>query len=210
MTIDKQLTSKLHIFNKKLIKRNNIFDSAYDLFISKGIESTSIDDIVKKAGVAKGTFYLYFKDKYDIIDRLILSKSCIVLNDAMVYSQSKMVNEVIDFEKGIIYFVTYIIDYLKENKRLLKIIHKNLSFGLYRKALANPEQYKIMNDLIELFNSNIMVLNPSLNDDPEKILFMILELTSSVCYSSIILEEPDTIDNMKPILLKTISKMINS
>ena len=35
-------------------------------FTSKGIQKTSISDIVEDAGVAKGTFYLYFKDKYDI------------------------------------------------------------------------------------------------------------------------------------------------
>ena len=43
-------------------------DAGYDLFITKGINNTVIDDIVKKAGVAKGTFYLYFKDKYDLVN----------------------------------------------------------------------------------------------------------------------------------------------
>ena len=36
---------------------------------------TSISDIVDNAGVAKGTFYLYFKDKYDIRNKLIAHKS---------------------------------------------------------------------------------------------------------------------------------------
>ena len=48
-----------------------LFQSAYDLFLNQGIEKTSISDIAKKAGVAKGTFYLYFADKYEIRDRLI-------------------------------------------------------------------------------------------------------------------------------------------
>ena len=51
--------------NKKK-KKETLFNSAYELFITKGINSTAISDIVEKAGVAKGTFYLYFKDKYDI------------------------------------------------------------------------------------------------------------------------------------------------
>ena len=44
-------------------KMDALFQSAYDLFLNQGIEKTSISDIAKKAGVAKGTFYLYFADK---------------------------------------------------------------------------------------------------------------------------------------------------
>ena len=50
--------------NKKK-KKEALFRTAYELFTTKGINSTAISDIVEKAGVAKGTFYLYFKDKYD-------------------------------------------------------------------------------------------------------------------------------------------------
>ena len=50
-------------------KMDALFQSAYDLFLNQGIEKTSISDIAKKAGVAKGTFYLYIADKYEIRDR---------------------------------------------------------------------------------------------------------------------------------------------
>ena len=59
--------------NKKK-KKEALFRTAYELFTTKGINSTAISDIVEKAGVAKGTFYLYFKDKYDIKNKLILTK----------------------------------------------------------------------------------------------------------------------------------------
>ena len=51
--------------NKKL-KENSLLKTAFEFFTTKGFSKTSITDIVSKAGVAKGTFYLYFKDKYDI------------------------------------------------------------------------------------------------------------------------------------------------
>ncbi len=44
--------------------------------------------------------------------------------------------------------------------------------------------------------------------DIENLLFIIIELTGSVCYSSIILEEPSNIDEIKPILFDTIRKII--
>ena len=44
-------------------------------FYQKGINATAISDIVEKAGVAKGTFYLYFKEKYDIKNKLTAFKT---------------------------------------------------------------------------------------------------------------------------------------
>lgn len=189
---------------KKILKRNKLFDAAYELFLNKGIHDTAIDDIVKRAGVAKGTFYLYFRDKYDIIDRLVLNKSSVVLKEAMESTMSKQFDNFID---GIIFFIDYIIEYFKNSKMLLKIIYKNLSWGLYRKALARPDEYKEMQQVANFLIKNLK--KDGLNEiDIEKTLFMVIELTGSVIYSSIILDEPDNIDNMKPFLFQTIKKML--
>lgn len=48
-------------------KRCDIALSAIELFCEKGIQQTSIDEIAKSAGVAKGTIYLYFKNKEEIV-----------------------------------------------------------------------------------------------------------------------------------------------
>lgn len=56
-------------------KKQRLLDTAFSLFTDKGIKNTSIQDIVDNANVAKGTFYLYFKDKYELQDILITTKS---------------------------------------------------------------------------------------------------------------------------------------
>ena len=60
---------------KKLQKRNSLLQTAFELFTTKGVVNTSISDIADRAGVAKGTFYLYFKDKIDIKNKLIGHKT---------------------------------------------------------------------------------------------------------------------------------------
>ncbi|WP_231889537.1 TetR/AcrR family transcriptional regulator (plasmid) [Tistrella mobilis] len=45
-------------------------DAAEALFLRKGFATTSVGEIVVEAGVAKGTFYLYFKTKDDVLDAL--------------------------------------------------------------------------------------------------------------------------------------------
>ncbi|EEB73448.1 transcriptional regulator, TetR family [Thermococcus sp. AM4] len=50
--------------------RGKLVASAMELFAKKGFDKTTVDEIVARAGVAKGTFYLYFKSKDDLIKEL--------------------------------------------------------------------------------------------------------------------------------------------
>lgn len=47
-------------------KRDVIFRAAVDLFRDKGYDTTTIDDIISRAGIAKGTFYQYFRSKEEL------------------------------------------------------------------------------------------------------------------------------------------------
>lgn len=49
------------------IRRDELMMAAQDLFLAQGYGATSVDAIVRRAGVAKGTFYLYFKTKEDVL-----------------------------------------------------------------------------------------------------------------------------------------------
>lgn len=52
------------------IRRQQILDRARDVFAKKGYHQAKIDDVVAAAGVARGTFYLYFHDKRSIFEEL--------------------------------------------------------------------------------------------------------------------------------------------
>jgi AcrR family transcriptional regulator len=63
-------------------KRTAILDAAQNLFLRYGIKRTSLDDVAREAGVAKGTLYLYFDSK-DTIFAAIAERFCAdVLCDA--------------------------------------------------------------------------------------------------------------------------------
>jgi AcrR family transcriptional regulator len=48
-------------------RREDLVDAALESFAAKGVSATSVDDIVRRAGVAKGTFYLYFESRDDVV-----------------------------------------------------------------------------------------------------------------------------------------------
>ncbi|MGC2780440.1 MAG: TetR/AcrR family transcriptional regulator [Bradyrhizobium sp.] len=52
-------------------RRAAIVQAAMDEFIARGFAATRLDDIAKRAGVAKGTIYLHFKDKESMFEELI-------------------------------------------------------------------------------------------------------------------------------------------
>lgn len=189
----------------KLKKEKKLLKSAYKLFTTKGINNTTINDIVKEAGVAKGTFYLYFNDKYNLLEKIILTKSSIILQEALEKAKQ---NNLTNFTEEIIFAIDYIINKLKEDKQLLKLVYKNLSLGIFKKAVKDPEEYKEMKEAVAIFNENL-VKRGITQLEAEKLLFIILEMSSGVIYTAIVLEEPYKLKEIKPMLYKTIRKIVD-
>ena len=119
------------IDNNKEQKRNSLLDSAFTLFLDNGFNKTSISDIVEKAGVAKGTFYLYFKDKYDIRNQLISHKANQVFqaacNELMKHKELK------DFEEQVLFIIDNILDQFAQNHHLVMLLSKHLSWGFFHR-----------------------------------------------------------------------------
>jgi AcrR family transcriptional regulator len=56
-------------------KRSRILDAAQSLFLRYGVKRTALDDVVREAGIAKGTLYLYFDSK-DALFAAIAARLC--------------------------------------------------------------------------------------------------------------------------------------
>ncbi len=187
-------------------KKQRLLDTAFSLFSDKGIKNTSIQEIVDNANVAKGTFYLYFKDKYELQDILITTKSEKLFNEALNELRK---NYIQNFSDQIIFIINYVIDELKKKPLLLKFISKNLSWGIYNKSLIkiydNGENSE--SSFYSLFLKGVKENNIKL-ENPEVTLFMIIELVSSTCFTSILDKRPLPIDEYKPYLYNAIRQFI--
>lgn len=187
-------------------KEFRLLNTAFKLFTEKGVKSTSIQEIVDSANVAKGTFYLYFKDKYEIRDILIAKKSHKLFNDAL---QELRKNYISNLSDQIIFIINYVINELVKAPTLLKFISKNLSWGIYSqtviKIYENSENRE--DSLYNLFLKGIKENNLNLKN-PDVTLFMIIELVSSTCFNSILYDEPLPIEEFKPYLYDAIMSLI--
>jgi len=183
-------------------KEHKLLESAFNLFTEKGVKNTSIQEIVDKAGVAKGTFYLYFKDKYDVQDYLIVKKSKQLFNDAVNKLSEKHIK---DYKERIIFVIDYIIDEFIKNKLLLSFISKNLSWGIYNNKISS---FIDDSSLLTLFTKDIKDNNVNIKN-PEVKLFMIIELVSSTVFTSITANKPLPIKEFKPYLYDEIRGMLS-
>ena len=187
-------------------KYDALYRSAYDLFIEQGIEKTSISDIAKYAGVAKGTFYLYFTDKYELRDRLIAK---ITGNLFLAAWQALESSHTPQFEDRIIFIVDYILERMKENKPMLRFISKNLSWGIFKQAILQSNDEEEIN-VKELYRNHLLE-NPVVKlRDPETMMFLIIELASSTSYSTILENDPMPFEDLKPYLNASIRAIIKN
>ena len=61
-------------------RRSAIVAAALDEFGARGFTATRLDDVARRAGVAKGTIYLHFKDKEALFEELIRTAIVPVVN----------------------------------------------------------------------------------------------------------------------------------
>ena len=195
--------------NKKKQKKDALLNAAFDIFTSIGINKTSISDIVQKAGVAKGTFYLYFADKYDLRNKLIAHKANKIFEKAETALNKTGITE---FDDRMIFFIDNILDQLTENKSLLNFISKNLSWGIFKNVIRQNVDKK--NGNLEEETETYDVLgrlgtNEELKfKNKDVLVYMIVELVSSTCYSAILYNEPVPIEELKPYIFETVREMI--
>lgn len=192
------------IDENKRKKKEALFNTAYELFTTKGITSTTISDIVEKAEVAKGTFYLYFTNKYDIKNKLVVHKTQELFDAAGAALEKKQIH---GLEDQMIFLIDHLINHLKDDRALLTFISKNLVMGALRSALLTGENSdrEIYNHFLELVATDDYEYK-----DVDVMLFTIVELAGSAGYNSMMYEEPIPIDDYKPFLYRTVRLIIKS
>lgn len=196
---------KSKVLENKKKKKQSLLQAAADLLSGNKITDISVSDIVTKAGLAKGTFYLYFKDKYEIRDELIQQESSKLFENALAALNQ---NDIRNFEDAIIFVINHVLIDLQNNPNILRFIQKNLSIGVFRSKLMSAiseDTYSIIEDFSKRAEDAGFHY-----DKPDIILYMVIELAGSTCYDSILNNDPLPIEDYKPYLFNAIRSILHS
>ena len=194
------------IEEKKQQKLEKLLDSAMEQFLSKGIAETSISDITSRAGVAKGTFYLYFKDKYSIRDHLVTRSAKILFHSA----HNALVErpDITSFEDKVIFITDYLVHELEKNRPLLRFISKNLSWGLFHEMVTADILEEEMSGQ-EIFEKVARECQVTLRA-PQNMVFIIIEMVNSTACSAILGKAPADLESLLPDINGAIRAIIHN
>lgn len=190
---------------KKKRKRMALLDAAFDLFTSKGVNETSISDIVQRAELAKGTFYLYFKDKSEIYTELVTQKA----GELFSVIREKLPSDGnFSLEDTVIRLVDVLVEALNADKSLLEFIAKNLRWGIFHNVILEGGN-EVSDSFFEWYTK--LITNSGRKFRNHKLMiYMIVELVNATCYNVILYEEPVALPELKEELAKLIPVIIRN
>ena len=70
-------------------RKKELLKIAYDMFLAQGYENTSVDEIIERAQIAKGTYYYHFQSKERMLEEVI---------DMMIDSETKTAEQIITMD----------------------------------------------------------------------------------------------------------------
>ena len=107
--------------------RKLIIETFMELLRDKGFEKITVNDIADRADINRGTVYLHFLDKYDILEK------CIDIYVEELLSHCSDDEEIHLHEDA----MGKVFSYLKEHIDIYKLLHENDKYGMFRKKLTN-------------------------------------------------------------------------
>ncbi|MCP5456125.1 MAG: TetR/AcrR family transcriptional regulator [Thermotogae bacterium] len=129
-------------------KENELYENAYAEFSEKGYEKASLNNILKKTGISKGTFYYHFKNKEDLYIKLLhmaFDKKKEIMND--IYNKYP---DTTDIFKIMEMQAEAFVKYAFENKLFYKFsvsFLKEKGTDIYEKVFSSAEEQK--NEIID-------------------------------------------------------------
>lgn len=187
---------------RKKEKEKKITTAALSSFNKKGIEATSIRDIMNRTDLGLGTFYLYFKDKKDLEEKIVLDKMLELFYSADANCEGENSRE------RFISFFDYITDHLVNNTLDLELISSNLNWALYAK-IENDDRFKEAETTLHFILNKYSNLFPESSSEQERlfILSLIISIVLSTCESALMEDAILGIEEMKPVLYKIVDRI---
>ncbi|MDY0023726.1 MAG: TetR/AcrR family transcriptional regulator [Candidatus Izemoplasmatales bacterium] len=137
-------------FNLPIDKQKKIIDAAQLEFSNHPYSEVSINKIIKNAEISRGSFYVYFADKYDLLDYLLSQFKNRIKNEVKRFSQE--VNQ--QFKPLIILIHQHIFNLFKneDNKKFLFNVIGYFQTHSEEEVLRQKDKLNFFNDHLELFN----------------------------------------------------------
>ncbi|MGM7636845.1 TetR family transcriptional regulator [Bacillus sp. Hm123] len=172
-------------------KYNKILQAAISTISQKGLDKTSISDIVKVAGVAQGTFYLYFPSKKALIPAIAENLLTITLNEIKTVTENKQ-----DFWEIIRIMIDETFKLTKSHKEVIVLCYSGLAIehSMEKWEAIYQPYYRWLEAILEKAIASEEIFGQINIDWTAKIIINLIESAAERFYSS---EDESKLDAFK-------------
>lgn len=194
---------------KKSLRKNFLTEIAYKLFITKGYESTSVDEIVTQAKIAKGTFYYYFESKEQILEEVI---NFMINNE--VENAKKILTSDLSIENKLVGIVLTLRPRIDEEE-IKNIVHHHENVIMHKKINEKiiDEATPLLSEVIRQGVKENLFKCDSIEERVKLILIMSNELfdgsNNNYKYTLVFIDTVEKMLGAKPGTLNFIKKLID-
>ncbi|WP_321428670.1 TetR/AcrR family transcriptional regulator [uncultured Methanolobus sp.] len=154
---------------KKNETLNRIFEISSRLFKEKGFESTTVDEITKEAGIAKGTFFNYFPTKESLLFYFKEQREEFIFS----IMKEQMLRDIPSKEK-IREFLVLVAEYYEKDRELLRLLafeHRKMIMSSWKKpphaSVRKKKHEHFINMLVEFMREGMDKGSIKSNIDPK-------------------------------------------
>ncbi len=131
----------------QMSKEEKIIQAAIEVFREKGIEKAKVSDIVKAAGIAQGTFYLYFPSRLSVMPAIakVMVEKIITAIEQGVHGQES-------FEQQLEQVIDIVFSLTEEYRDVFALIYAGITQTEHMKEWENiyAPYYEWMNDFLSI------------------------------------------------------------
>ena len=125
-------------------RKKELLKIAYDMFLTQGYENTSVDKIIEKAQIAKGTYYYHFQSKEQMLEEVI---------DMMIDNETKIAKQIITMDIPVPQKIVMMLTSMKPTEAEQPI--KNALFQPENVLMHHKVRRKLINILTPLLSEVI-------------------------------------------------------
>ena len=125
-------------------RKKELLKIAYDMFLTQGYENTSVDEIIEKAQIAKGTYYYHFQSKEQMLEEVI---------DMMIDSETKIAKQIITMDISVPQKIVMMLTSMKPTEAEQPI--KNALFQPENVLMHHKVRRKLINILTPILSEVI-------------------------------------------------------
>ncbi|MFW6112847.1 MAG: TetR/AcrR family transcriptional regulator [Thermodesulfobacteriota bacterium] len=181
-------------------RTGEILAAARGVMAQKGLDSLTMDDIAQAAGVAKGTLYLYFQSKDELIQALLTQ-----VGEAMARDLEAIVAAPDPPPDKLRRVAALLLQYVEQERELFPVYLRELVRSKSSRAGVSPFLHKheerTLGLITEMFTEG-MVSKQFINVNPRLLAYLLKGMGRAVGYFQMTGQQQDAIQGALPVILK--------